>query len=216
MEVRDRNSSPVKRVCVGSNPTLSVKTKVAQLVEHLEMPSQFSPLKFCPTCKNVKPLNEFNSQKTYCLECHRNRNTIWRQQNNEINKESQRKHNKKRRKKSSYRLLQKKYSKIHYQKNKIIYIEKAKIQKEKTSKIYQNRILEYLEKHPCIDCGEADPIVLTFDHVRGIKEFNISEIFRVQYSWKKIVIEIDKCEIRCCNCHMRKTSIERKFWKSQL
>jgi hypothetical protein len=65
-------------------------------------------------------------------------------------------------------------------------------------------ILEYLLSHPCVDCGEDDPIVLDFDHV-GEKRFNIC---RASNDLKPIPIiaeEIARCEVRCANCHRRKT-----------
>jgi hypothetical protein len=64
-------------------------------------------------------------------------------------------------------------------------------------------VFTYLSNHPCVDCGEADPMVLTFDHVRGTKKMNISQMVNQGYSLDAIQQEIDKCEIRCGNCHMR-------------
>lgn len=68
---------------------------------------------------------------------------------------------------------------------------------------------EYLGDHPCVDCGEEDPIVLEFDHVAGTKEFPVSEGVSRMYSIKKIKAEIDKCEVRCANCHRRVTHNRR-------
>jgi hypothetical protein len=62
----------------------------------------------------------------------------------------------------------------------------------------------------CVDCGERDVEVLDFDHRSG-KRANISEMPRNGYSLKAIVAEIDLCEVRCGNCHRRRTAAERDF-----
>lgn len=61
----------------------------------------------------------------------------------------------------------------------------------------------YLQKHGCVDCGETDPIILEFDHVRGEKLFTIGQSY--DHSLKALKEEIAKCEVRCANCHRRVT-----------
>lgn len=66
-------------------------------------------------------------------------------------------------------------------------------------------VMDYLCTNPCVDCGEVDPIVLEFDHQRD-KRYNISKLITNNCSLKRLVLEIDKCQVRCANCHRRKTA----------
>lgn len=54
----------------------------------------------------------------------------------------------------------------------------------------------------CIDCGYAEhAVALQFDHTGDDKRMNVSDMIRSDYSWETIKVEIDKCEVRCANCH---------------
>lgn len=68
-------------------------------------------------------------------------------------------------------------------------------------------LIEYFKEHPCVDCGETDPVVLEFDH-RGEKSFEVTQTF-ADRSWRSILDEIEKCEVRCANCHRRRTAVQR-------
>lgn len=76
-------------------------------------------------------------------------------------------------------------------------------------------VREYLKTHPCVDCGEDDPIVLDFDHVRGEKLSEISTLAKKGWSLDKIVDEITKCDVRCANCHRRVTHRRRNAAEGQ-
>ena len=61
-------------------------------------------------------------------------------------------------------------------------------------------LAEYKRQNGCINCGEDRSEALDFNHVRGRKVMNISSMARCA-SWKRIALEIAKCEILCRNCH---------------
>lgn len=104
--------------------------------------------------------------------------------------------------------------------NKASYAKKG--DKEKRQ-IYENRVKrqtdakqfvwDYLTAHPCVDCGETDPVILQFDHVRGKKKKDVSTMIQDGYSVEAIKEEIEKCLVRCANCHLRKTHQEKGWFR---
>ena len=71
-------------------------------------------------------------------------------------------------------------------------------------------VYNYLLSHPCADCGNNDILVLTFDHVRGKKQLNVSEMVGRGRSIDTIKAEIAKCDVVCFNCHMRREHKRRR------
>ena len=98
------------------------------------------------------------------------------------------------------------YVRSHYERNKKYYLLKAKLRNQVKKKEIKAYIWIYLNSNPCVDCGEKDPIVLEFDHLSDKIE-NISAMYR-NYTLPKVKIEIGKCQVRCANCHRRKTAKE--------
>jgi len=76
----------------------------------------------------------------------------------------------------------------------------------------RGRIVEYLRAHPCVDCREPDIIVLQFDHRRD-KSFDVGSMIAAGASWSRVAAEIAKCDVRCANCHARKTALDRGYRK---
>jgi hypothetical protein len=108
---------------------------------------------------------------------------------------------------------QREASRRHYAKHRDKVIAKAKVLSKKAKDRARAYITAYLEANPCVDCGETNIIVLEFDHVgeEGTKKFNISDATRLGYGMPKLKAEMAKCEVRCANCHRKKT-YERGGW----
>jgi hypothetical protein len=94
--------------------------------------------------------------------------------------------------------------------------ERNRKKKNQKSVVEKSRkfIYEYLQNHPCIVCGESDPIVLEFDHREpSKKESNVSELLK--FSVNKVRQEVAKCDVMCANCHRRKTADQFGTWKTK-
>jgi hypothetical protein len=134
-------------------------------------------IKFCPSCKQNKPINEFAINRSKkdglqisCKECQRLRD------------------------------------KVYYQNTK----QQHETANRRLRLRNQQAVYEYLKTHPCVDCLISDPRILTFDHVRGEKLGNVSDMIKRPCSLETIFEEIAKCEVRCFNCHMIKDCLRYK------
>jgi hypothetical protein len=67
----------------------------------------------------------------------------------------------------------------------------------------------------CVDCGETNSILLDFDHLRD-KRAEISRLIHTGVPWTAVQNEIDKCEVRCANCHARKTAREQGSYRTKV
>lgn len=69
----------------------------------------------------------------------------------------------------------------------------------------KKRLINAAKEGPCVDCGKTfPPCVMDFDHLDpSTKIQRVSWMHR--NSVKKIIAEIDKCELVCSNCHRLRT-----------
>jgi hypothetical protein len=73
-------------------------------------------------------------------------------------------------------------------------------------------VAEHLAAHPCVDCGERDPSVLDFDHLDQ-KRDHVNRLAWDGRSLPELTKEIARCEIRCANCHRRRTARQVESWR---
>ena len=141
-------------------------------------------MKYCAKCQKNKPLSEF---------AFKNKQKGWLVSYcKECNRE---------------------YQRNHYKNNKSCYHLKRKEWRTKFRIEIREKVIEYLGTHPCVDCGEKDFAVLEFDHVRGDKKGNIANLIANDTSWHAIKEEINKCDIRCANCHKRRSAKQFGWYK---
>lgn len=157
-------------------------------------------LEYCIKCGCKRDSDNFPKQGNICKACKKIYKDKWNKENKEYYKN---------------------YYKEYYPKNKeYIKNRMKKYREENWSRVYEQninwrkdqllKILEIFKKNPCIDCGESDPVVLDFDHVKGKKKKGISVLYHSS-KWETVLKEIKKCVVRCANCHRRKTAKERKW-----
>lgn len=99
-----------------------------------------------------------------------------------------------------------------YIKNKEGHLKNVQARKRRFRQEVRQYVWEYLLNHPCIECGEKDPVVLEFHHRYG-KDKAVSVMVAGGYPIEKIQAEIDKCDVLCANCHRRKTMKQRGWFR---
>jgi hypothetical protein len=108
------------------------------------------------------------------------------------------------------------YRREHYALNRDAYIERNTRVLLNRQWAWYRRVWNYLSSHPCVDCGHADPRVLEFDHRdRKTKVESVSVLAHRGGRWANIEAEIRKCDVRCANCHRRRTATQFN-WRKRL
>lgn len=139
-------------------------------------------MKTCKVCKETKPLAEFQKRA--------------------INKDGHT---------TMCKPCKRKYDNTHYKNNpyRKNYIRENS---DRRIRIVRDWVLEYLQNHPCVDCGERDVVVLEFDHQRD-KVMEVGSLMKTG-TLERVQAEVAKCEVRCCNCHRRKTARDFGSWRT--
>lgn len=112
------------------------------------------------------------------------------------------------------RICQRELVNQHYSDNKQYYKDKARVRN--TATIIENRryVISYLRDNPCIDCGNSDIEVLQFDHRdRDTKSGEVSSF--LDSSLERVKLEISKCDIRCANCHIKRSRRQLGWWTEE-
>lgn len=143
-------------------------------------------MKKCTICKEAKPLVEFNKHSR--------------------NKDG---------KQPACRDCNKERSRAYYKRNPELHRKNVRRNNLRYLADINQKMVDYLNEHPCVDCGETDILVLEFDHLDpSTKVINVGEARRLNWTWERILQEIAKCEVVCANDHKRRTA--RQFGSYRL
>lgn len=118
---------------------------------------------------------------------------------------------------SNCRKCQYGYWKDHYKRNSERHIRRSVARKRRVKQAAYRNVFSFLKQHPCVDCGESDPLVLEFDHIDPKSKLStISRLINNQADAFLIETEMAKCEVRCSNCHRRRTAKQFEWFKYTL
>lgn len=106
------------------------------------------------------------------------------------------------------------YGRRHYASNRDVYKKNSSTNRKTYIEKARKFVMKILLNTVCVDCGESDPVVLDFDHIEPkSKKMNVSNMILSGYSTESIRKEIGKCEVRCANCHRRRTARDNDWFR---
>src|SRR2546423_3751274 len=96
------------------------------------------------------------------------------------------------------------YGRAYYQRNRERLLQQ---QAEKNKRFAEKRrrwLSDYKSSLSCARCGESHPATLTFHHRDpSEKSFEIGNMLTRKVGLKRLLAEIQKCEVLCANCHSK-------------
>ena len=105
----------------------------------------------------------------------------------------------------------------HYKENKDRLTRLNKKSRLQRVLLKRNFVISLLQENCCVECSESDIRVLDFDHIdKTTKLRGISQMIWDNTPLWKLKEEIEKCEVRCSNCHRKRTFEQFNWYKNSL
>jgi hypothetical protein len=99
------------------------------------------------------------------------------------------------------------YRRPDYRLNTAAYLDRnTRLLRERRGTLVR-RLWTILIKGECVNCGANDPRILEFDDRDPLAKLDhVTRMARRGAAWRRIEAEVAKCDIRCANCHRRRTA----------
>lgn len=98
----------------------------------------------------------------------------------------------------------------YYWDNREKVIERSAVAKKAQIKKNAELTRKLRNETPCADCKEIYPYYkMQFDHIKGEKDRDVSQMVNAAVGTPRLQREIDKCEIVCANCHAERTHLRK-------
>lgn len=98
------------------------------------------------------------------------------------------------------------YNRRWYEENKAAHMRNVR----RTAKRLRDQAMRFVHERksqPCADCKRRfPPVAMDFDHVRGTKFEIVSKLTGRLFSIKRLLEEVEKCDVVCANCHRIRTA----------
>jgi hypothetical protein len=96
------------------------------------------------------------------------------------------------------------YNRLYYMRNREKLLNNQVDKNKRFAEKRRKWLVDYKKKLKCVRCDESHPATLTFHHKNNLeKSFEIGNAIKLGVSLKRLVSEIEKCEVLCANCHAK-------------
>jgi hypothetical protein len=95
------------------------------------------------------------------------------------------------------------------------YKAKALVNERRARLDRRQKVDTYLAIHPCVDCGESSIELLDFDHRDPAEKRATVNRLTTVAGWRTVRAEIEKCDVRCANCHRQRTARQFDWAKTK-